>query len=94
VRTREKKSLEGMPIVLLHVLWKRGWIDEAQLDKYTIEVATDGDGKVLDGAEVWSLKCLALTLLAEEMTALQLVGTHLGVSVIITTKFHANWGRN
>ena len=41
-----------MPIVLLHVLWKRGWIDEAQLDKYTIEVATDGDGKVLDGAEV------------------------------------------
>ena len=41
----------------------------------------------------WSLKYLmassCLDFLAEEMTALQHVGKELGVSVIITPKFHA-----
>ena len=91
VRTREKKGWEGRPKGLLQVLWERGWIDEAQRDKYTMDVATDGDGEVLEGAEDWSLKCLMASCLdfAEEMTALQHVGSQLGVSVIITPKFHA-----
>jgi hypothetical protein len=48
VRTREKKGWEGRPKGLLQVHWERGWIDEAQLDKYTVDVATDGDGKALE----------------------------------------------
>jgi hypothetical protein len=91
VRTREKKCWEGRPKGLLQVLWERSWIDEAQRDKYTMDVATDGDGEVLEGAEDWSLKCLMTSCLdfAKEMTALQHVGSQLGVSVIITPKFHA-----
>jgi hypothetical protein len=56
-----------------------------------MEPATDDDGKVLEGAEDWSLKCLMASCLdfAEEMTALQHVGSELGVSVIIMPKFHA-----
>jgi hypothetical protein len=91
VRLREKKGWEGRQKGLLQVLWERGWIDEAQLDKYTIDAVTDGDGEVLEGAEDWSLKYLMATCLdfAKEMTALQHVGSQLGVSVIITPKFHA-----
>ena len=75
----------------MQVLWERGWIDEAYLDKYTMDLATDDDGEVLEGAEQWSLKCLMASCLdfAEEKTALQHVGSELGVSVIITPKFHA-----
>ena len=57
-----------------------------------MEPATDDDGgKVLEGAEDWSLKCLMASCLdfAEEMTALQHVGSELGISVVITPKFHA-----
>ena len=92
VRTREKKGWEGRQKGLLQVLWERGWIDEAQLDRYTMDIATDGDrGEALEGAENWSLKFLMASCLdfAEEMTALQHVGNQLGVSVIITPKFHA-----
>jgi hypothetical protein len=64
---------------------------EARLEKYTMDPATDDDGEVLEGAEDWSLKCLMASCLdfAEEMTALQHVGSELGVSVIITPKCHA-----
>jgi hypothetical protein len=91
VRSREKKDWEGRPKGLLQVLWERGWIDEAQPDKYTIDVATNDDGKVFEGAEDGSLKCLMVSCLnfAKEMTALQHVGNQLGVSVMITPKFHA-----
>jgi hypothetical protein len=54
VRTREKKGWEGQLKGLLQVLWDRGWIDEGQLQKYTMVPATDDDGQVLDGAEEWS----------------------------------------
>ena len=90
-KTRVKKGWEGQPKGLLQVLWERGWIDQGQLEKYTMDPATDDDGKVLEGAEDWSLRCLMASCLdfAEEMTALQHVGNELGVSVIITPKFHA-----
>jgi hypothetical protein len=86
-----KKGWEGHPKGLLQVLCERGWIDEGQLEKYTMEPAMDDNGAVLEGAEDWSLKCLMASCLdfAEEMTALQHVGSELGVSVIITPKFHA-----
>ncbi|KAI2499926.1 hypothetical protein MHU86_14547 [Fragilaria crotonensis] len=90
-RTRERKGWAGQPKGLLQVLWERGWIDEGQLERYTIDVAKDSDGEVLEDAERWSLKYLMASCLdfAEEMTALQHVGKELGVSVIITPKFHA-----
>jgi hypothetical protein len=90
-KTRVKKGWEGQPKGLLQVLWERGWIDEGRLDRYTMDPATDEDGEVLEGAEDWSLRCLMASCLdfAEEMTALQHVGHELGVSVIITPKFHA-----
>ncbi|KAI2496293.1 hypothetical protein MHU86_18205 [Fragilaria crotonensis] len=91
IRTREKKGWQGQPKGLLQVLWERGWIDEANLEKYTMDPATDDDGEVLEGAEEWSLRVLMASCLdfAEEMTALQHVGNELGVSVIISPKFHA-----
>ncbi|KAI2496106.1 hypothetical protein MHU86_18383 [Fragilaria crotonensis] len=55
LRIREKKGWEGQPKGLLQVLWERGWINEAQHDKCTMDVATDGDGEALEGAEDWSL---------------------------------------
>jgi hypothetical protein len=90
-KTRSKKGWEGQPKGLLQVLWERGWIDKGQLEKYTMDPATDDDGEVLEGAEDWSLKCLMASCLdfAQEMTALQHVGSKLGVSVIIMPKFHA-----
>jgi hypothetical protein len=51
VRSREKKGYEGRPKGLLQLLWERGWIDKAQRNKYKMDVATDGNGKVLEGAE-------------------------------------------
>jgi hypothetical protein len=90
-RTREKKGWQGQPKGLLQVLWERGWVDEGQIDKYTVDLAKDDDGEVLEGAENWSLKYLMASCLdfAEEVTALQHVGNELGVSVLITPKFHA-----
>jgi hypothetical protein len=78
-RTREKKGWEGQPKGLLQVLWERGWIDEGQVERYTMDPTTDDDGEVLDGAEEWSLRVLMASCLdfAEEMTALQHVGNEL-----------------
>jgi hypothetical protein len=90
-KTREKKGWDGQPKGLLQVLWERGWIDELHYENYTMDPATDDDGEMLEGAEYWSLRFLMASCLdfAEEMTALQHVGRELGVSVIITPKFHA-----
>ena len=75
----------------MQVLWERGWIDEGNLEKYTMDPAADADGEILEGAEEWSLRVLMASCLdfAEEVTALQHVGNELGVSVIISPKFHA-----
>ncbi len=93
VRIREKKCWEGRPKGLLQVLWEGGWIDEAQHHKYTMDVATDGNGEVLEGAKDWSLKCLTASCLdfSKEMTALQHVGSQLGISVIMTPKLHSGF---
>ena len=56
-----------------------------------MDIPKDDDGGVVEGAANWSLKYLMASCLdfAEEMTALQHVGHTLGVSVLITPKFHA-----
>jgi hypothetical protein len=91
IKTREKKGWQGQAKGLLQVLWERGWIDEGNLERYTMDPETDANGEVVDGAEEWSLRILMASCLdfAEEMTALQHVGKELGVSVIISPKFHA-----
>jgi hypothetical protein len=49
VISREKKGWGGRSKGLLQVLWEqRGWTDEAQHDKYTMDDATDGNGEVLE----------------------------------------------
>ena len=87
IQTQEKKGWQGQPKGLVQVLWERGWIDEANFEKYTMDPVTDCDGEVPEGAEEWSLRVLMASLcidFAEEMTALQHVGNELGVSVIIS----------
>jgi hypothetical protein len=56
-----------------------------------MDLVKDDDGKVLEGAENWNLKYLMASGLdfAEELTALQHVGSELGALVLITPKFHA-----
>jgi hypothetical protein len=90
-KTREKKGWQGQAKGLLQVLWERGWIDAGNLERYTMDPTTDANGEVVDGAEEWSLRVLMASCLdfAEKMTALQHVGKELGVSVIISPKFHA-----
>jgi hypothetical protein len=43
--------LGGSAKGLLQVLWEQGWINEGQLERYTIYVAKDSDGEVLEDAE-------------------------------------------
>ncbi|KAI2488984.1 hypothetical protein MHU86_25613 [Fragilaria crotonensis] len=87
----KRKAGKGSRRDFLQVLWERGWIDEGNLEKYTMDPATDADGDVLEGVEEWSLRVLMASCLdfAEEVTALQHVGNELGVRVIISPKFHA-----
>ncbi len=76
----------------MQVLWEREWIDEDNIDKNTMDIAKDkNNGEDIEGAENWSLKYLMASCLdfAEEMTAFQHDEHALGVSVLITPKFHA-----
>jgi hypothetical protein len=80
---------EGQPKGLLQVLWERGLIEKECLDKYTLDGRKDSiTGKV-------DLRYSLRHLLAEctdfkhEETALQYLGSQLGVMVLLTPKFHA-----
>jgi hypothetical protein len=80
---------EGKPKGLLQVLWERGLILEELLDKYTL----DGRKDAMTGGI--NLQLSLRHLMAEsvdfknEETALQYLGTQLGVTVELTPKFHA-----
>ena len=65
------------------------WLQYLSTVRSTSAIATNG--QLLEGTEEWSLKCLMANCFdfAEELTALQYVGSQLGVSVIIAPKFHA-----
>ncbi|KAI2497596.1 hypothetical protein MHU86_16902 [Fragilaria crotonensis] len=44
--TREKKGWQGQAKGLLQVLWERGWIDEGNLEKYSMDPATKGANRI------------------------------------------------
>ena len=79
---------EGRPKGLLQVLWERGLIEES-LEKYTLEGRKDPiTGKV--DLQLSLRHILAnCTDFKDEETALQYLGTQLGVTVQLTPKFHA-----
>jgi hypothetical protein len=84
-----KAGWEGKPKGLLQVLGERGLIERASLDKYTMDGRKDTiSGKVDLQYSLRSLlgECKDFK---EEETALQFLGTQLGVTVLLTPKFHA-----
>jgi hypothetical protein len=80
---------QGKPKGLLQVLWERGLIESEALDKYTV----DGQRNVITGKV--DLQYSLCQILAncrdfkDEETALQHLGRQLGVTVLLTPKFHA-----
>ena len=80
---------EGQPKGLLQILWERGLISEASLEKYTLDGRTDPITGQIDSQ--YSLRYLMseCTDFKEEETALQYLGSQLGVTVQLTPKFHA-----
>jgi hypothetical protein len=80
---------EGKPKGLLQALWERGLISEELLDKFTLDGRKDAITGEID------LQLSLRHLMAEcmdfknEETALQYLGTQLGVTVELTPKFHA-----
>ena len=80
---------EGQPKGLMQVLWERGLIDTASLAQYTV----DGKKNLITGDI--NLHSSLRHILAnckdfqEEETALEHLGTQLGVTVKLTPKFHA-----
>jgi hypothetical protein len=80
---------QGQPKGLMQVLWERGFIDVSALERYTL----DGRKNPITG-EV-NLQSSLRHILAnckdfkDEETALQFLGTQLGVTVKLTPKFHA-----
>ncbi len=80
---------EGKPKGLLQVLGERGLIERAALERYTLDGRKDTiTGKIDFQYSLRSLlgKCQDFK---EEETALQFLGTQLGVTVLLTPKFHA-----
>ena len=80
---------EGKPKGLLQVLGERGLIERASLEKYTLEGRKDVITGNVDLR--YSLRSLLGNCrdFKEEETALQYLGTQLGVTVLLTPKFHA-----
>ena len=80
---------EGKPKGLLQVLGERGLIERAALERYTLDGRKDAiTGRIDLQYSLRSLlgKCRDFK---EEETALQFLGTQLGVTVLLTPKFHA-----
>jgi hypothetical protein len=80
---------EGKPKGLLQVLGERGLIDRASLEQYTLEGRKDAITGIVDLR--FSLRHLLAECydFKEEETALQFLGSQLGVVVNLTPKFHA-----
>ncbi|KAI2493759.1 hypothetical protein MHU86_20764 [Fragilaria crotonensis] len=80
---------EGQPKGLMQVLWERGLIDTSWLEQYTL----DGRKNPITGEE--NLRSSLRHILAncndckEEDTALEYLGSQLGVTVRLTPKFYA-----
>jgi hypothetical protein len=80
---------EGQPKGLMQVLWERGLIDTSSLEQYTL----DGRKNPITGeVNLHSSLCHILANcndFKDEETALEYLGTQLGVTVKLTPKFHA-----
>ena len=90
-RTEIIHGWEGQPKGLLQVLWERGLISDSkeQLVSYTIDGRKDPITGIVDtnsSLRHQLAKCLDFR---EEETALQHLGAQLGVTVLLTPKFHA-----
>ena len=92
-RFEEKETIatgwQGKAKGLLQVLWERGLIPEQSLEKYTNDGRKDPITGTIDLR--FSLRHILgeCTDFKEEETALQYLGTQIGVTVQLTPKFHA-----
>ncbi len=79
----------GQPRGLLQVLWEGGLLSEALLDKYSLAGRKDPITGQID--LLYSLRHLLAECkdFNEEETALQYLGSQMGVTVQLTPKFHA-----
>ena len=74
---------------MLQVLWERGFVAEAMLEKYTLDGRKDaitGDINLQFSLRHLISECSDFK---DEETALQYLGSQLGVRVQLTLKFHA-----
>ena len=80
---------EGKGKGMLQILYERGWICEEQLNRYKKKVVDDAGFIVKE----YSLEHLLETCtdFANEQTQLEYVCSSLGVRVLITTKYHAEY---
>jgi hypothetical protein len=80
---------EGKGKGMLQILYERGWICEEQLHRYKKKVVDDAGLIVKE----YSLEHLLATCtdFANEQTQLEYVCSRLGVRVLITTKYHAEY---
>ena len=79
---------EGRAKGLLQVLWERGFVFEASFEKYTHDGRKDpitGTSDLQFSLHQLLAECINFK---EEETALQYLGTQLGVTVQLTPKFH------
>ena len=79
----------GQPKGLLQVLGERGLVEKDSVEKYTIEGRKDNITGTIDLQ--YSLRNIMAqcTDFKHEETALQFLGSQLGVTVLLTPKFHA-----
>ena len=83
------RGWEGQPKGLLQVLWERGFVAETMLEKYTLDGRKDaitGDINLQFSLRHLMSECSDFK---DEETALQYLGSQLGVRVQLTPKFHA-----
>lgn len=80
---------QGKPKGLLQVLWERGLLDETSLEKYTLDGRKDAFTGNVDLQFLLQSLMTECTDFKEEETALQYLGSQLGVRVQLTPKYHA-----
>jgi len=86
-QTKVSKGWQGKPKGLLQVLWERGFIDSSKLSEYKLH-AFDVDKKIIPKYSLLSLMS-SCTDFKEEVSQLEHIANKLGVTVLTTTKFHA-----
>jgi hypothetical protein len=89
VTHKVKPGWEGKGKGMLQILYERGWICEEHLDRYKKKVVDDA-GLIVKEYSLGNL-LEACTDFANEKTQLEYVCGCLGVKVVITTKYHAEY---